>query len=66
MDNSINNLFINSICNTCELKTVFVKFYGRRDLIEYPEDLIDLLKTDKHVQDIIDPDTYEVIYSNDL
>ena len=65
MDNTINNLFINSIGNNTPV-LIQVKFYGRADLIEYPATLMDLLKTDKHVQDIISPETGEVLFTHDI
>lgn len=65
MNNSINNLFINAIGDTVEHDIILVKFYNRSDLIQYPSRIMDLLKSDKHVQDIIDPSTYEIIFTHD-
>lgn len=65
MNNSINNLFINAIGDTDEHDIILVKFYNRSDLIQYPARIMDLLKSDKHVQDIISPSTYEVIFTHD-
>lgn len=65
MENTINNLFINAICNTAEEKTILVKFYHRGDLISYPARMMDLFKSDTQVQDIINPDTGEVVFTHD-
>lgn len=65
MDNSINNLFIAALNNNKKIKTILIKFYGRHDLIEYPDTMINLFKQDKHVQDIIDGSTGEVLFTHD-
>ena len=65
MNNSINNLFIAALNNNKKIKTILIKFYGRHDLVEYPVTIIDILKNDKHVQDIIDGSTGEVLFTHD-
>lgn len=65
MNNSINNLFIAALNNNKKINTILIKFYGRHDLIEYPATMINLLKNDKHVQDIIDNSTGEVLFTHD-
>ena len=66
MNNYINNLIISSIGATDKNIPVLVQFYGRPDLISYPATLIDLLKHDKHVRDIIDSRTGEILFTHDL
>lgn len=66
MNNYINNLFIKAIGNNTPGELIQVQFYGRSDLIEYPASMIDLLKRDKQVQNILDPSTGEILFTNDL
>lgn len=66
VNNYINNLFIKAIGNNTPGELIQVQFYGRSDLIEYPASMIDLLKRDKQVQNILDPSTGEILFTNDL
>lgn len=65
MDNSINNLFIAALGAADPEQTIQVQFYNRTGLITYPARMMDLLKSDPHVEDIIDPGTGEVIFTHD-
>lgn len=66
MDNTINELFVNAIVGgEPEGDLIQVQFYNRPDLIEYPARIMDLLKNDPHVRDIIDASTGEVIFTRD-
>lgn len=65
MGNTINNLFINAVFNTSPEETILIKFYHRGDLIPYPSRMMDIFKNDIQVQDIINPDTGEVIFTHD-
>lgn len=65
MNNYINNLFIKAI-GGAPGELIQVQFYNRSDLIDYPASMIDLLKSDKQVRDILDPSTGEVLFTNDI
>lgn len=61
----LKETILRSLNSNAKEKTILVKFYGRDDMIEYTTNIMELLKNDKHVQDIVDPETYEVIFTND-
>ena len=65
MDNTINNLFIAAVGAADPEQTIQVQFYNRPGLVTYPARMMDLLKNDPHVEDIIDPGTGEILFTHD-
>ena len=45
-------------------REIQVKFYGRDQLVKMYDYMVDLLKTDKDVEYIIDAETGEIIYDD--
>ncbi len=64
MNNTINNAFINGICNNDHSRDIIAVFKNGRE-IGYTYDIFELLKTDKTIETIYDANTGEIIYTRD-
>lgn len=62
MNNSINNMFINSIFGATSAKEIIVYFSYDPEPVVYTVDVLELLKTEPAVQTICDGETGEIIY----
>lgn len=64
MDNTINNLFIKSIFNNDHSRDIVAVTNDGRE-IGFTMDTFELLKTDKKIKRIYDPNTGEIIFDRD-
>lgn len=64
MNNTINNAFINGICNNDHSRDIIAVSDDGRE-IGFTYDIFELLKTDKTIATIYDANTGEIIYTRD-
>ena len=62
--NPIEQRIIDAILALDTGREIQVKFYGRENLVKMYDYMVDLLKTDKGVEYIIDAETGEIIYDD--